>query len=917
MSAIAKWFNSLKIRNKLLFSFLAFFLPLAVAGSVIIYGLVKKTIQTNIERELNNATASILHLVRTSAAVSIKNRLRAIGEKNREIAEHIYAEYRRGETSKERAVERIREIFLSQTIGKTGYIYCIDSAGTAVVHPRKRVEGFNFAHHDFILEQIRKKEGYIEYDWKNPGETEKRPKALYMTYFEPLDWIISVSTYREEFNELIDVEDFQKSILSLRTGKTGYSYVIDSRGKAIIHPKLQNVNVLKDPNLPNDFLKDMLALKNGKIVYFWKNPGEDRARKKLVMFNFIPEYQWMVASSSYIDEIFQPLYTVRNIILLALLGALVVASAVTFWISSNISRPLKQLMDSFSAGAEGDFSIRMKRFSEDELGQLSAYFNTFMDRLEAYSTDLKAQINERRQAEAALRDSESNYRTLYEKSKRSEELYLSLLNSSPDAIAIYDMQGYVQYISPMFTEIFGWTFEALKGKRIPFVPESEFEPAMLVIRSLLENGTPCQGFETKRLTRDGRLLDVSISASRYHDHEGRPAGMLVILRNISERKQLEAQIYHSQRMEAIGTLAGGIAHDFNNLLMGIQGRTSLMLLEGEKVHPHIEHLKGIAEYVQRATDLTRQLLGFARGGKYEVKSTNLNQIVHRSSEMFGRTQKEIMIHTEYQDDIWPVEIDRAQIEQVLLNLYVNAWHAMPAGGSLYLKTENLRLGDHFVRAYGIEPGRYVKISVRDTGYGMDEAVRQRVFDPFFTTKEMGRGTGLGLASAYGIVRNHGGIITVDSQKGQGATFNIYLQATGKPFTEDSRSTETIVKGVGTVLLVDDEDLILDVGRQLLDSLGYTVLTAEGGQEAIDVYAHFHEQVDLVILDVIMPDLSGGDTYDRLREIDDAVKVLLSSGYSIDGQAQEILDRGCSGFIQKPFTLKTLSQKLQEVLRPIN
>jgi PAS domain S-box-containing protein len=901
----------------LLFSFLAFYIPLATAGSLIIYGLVKKTIQANIESELNNATASILHLVRTSAAVSIKNRLRAISEKNREIAASIYAEYRQGNISKTKAVERIRDIFLSQTIGKTGYIYCIDSAGTAVVHPRQQVQGFNFARHGFIQEQIRKKEGYIEYDWQNPGETRKRAKALYMTYFEPLDWIISVSTYREEFNELIDVEDFQKSILALRTGKTGYSYVVDGKGRAIIHPKLRNVNVLQDPGLPNEFLQEMLARKNGKIVYFWKNPDEDRTREKLVIFNTIPEYQWTVASSSYIDEIFQPLYRVRNIILLALLGALVVASAVTFWISSTLSRPLKQLMASFASGADGDFSIRMQQLADDEIGQLAAYFNTFMDRLEAYSTDLNAQIKERRQAEAALKQSETNYRNLYEKSRRSEELYRSLLNSSPDAIAIYDLQGYTQYISPMFSNIFGWRIEELEGRRIPFVPDSEVEASMRVIRSLLENGTPCQGFETQRLTRDGRLLDVSISASRYNDHQGRPAGMLVILRNISERKQLEAQIYHSQRMEAIGTLAGGIAHDFNNLLMGIQGRTSLMLLECDPLLPHCEHLKGIEEYVQRATDLTRQLLGFARGGKYEVKPTNINQIVHHSSEMFGRTQKEILVHTEYQQDIWAVEVDRSQIEQVLLNLYVNAWQAMPEGGSLYLKTENIVLNDHFVHAYGVETGPYVKISVRDTGHGMDETVRRRVFDPFFTTKEMGRGTGLGLASAYGIVRNHGGIITVDSRKGHGATFSIYLQASEKPFAQDGRPTQSILEGEGTVLLVDDEELVLDVGRQMLEGLGYTVLTAEGGQEAIDVYAHFHEQIDLVVLDMVMPDLSGGDTFNRLKEIDPAVVVLLSSGYSIDGQAQEILNRGCNGFIQKPFTLKRLSRKLQETLRSVN
>ena len=280
-------------------------------------------------------------------------------------------------------------------------------------------------------------------------------------------------------------------------------------------------------------------------------------------------------------------------------------------------------------------------------------------------------------------------------------------------------------------------------------------------------------------------------------------------------------------MEAIGTLAGGIAHDFNNLLMGIQGRASLMLADMDSSDPHFEHLRGIEEYVRSAADLTRQLLGFARGGKYEVKVTDLNELTDRSAKLFGRTKKEITIHRKFQPGLWTVEVDRRQIEQVLLNLFVNAWQAMPAGGEIYLQTQNVVLDEAYVKPHGVKPGKYVKISVTDTGTGMDEQTKQRLFDPFFTTKGMGRGTGLGLASAYGIIRNHEGFITVYSEKGHGSTFNIYLPASGRAVSQREDAAGDLVTGEGTILLVDDEEMILEVGRPLA---GKTRLPGAGGQE---------------------------------------------------------------------------------------
>ena len=386
-------------------------------------------------------------------------------------------------------------------------------------------------------------------------------------------------------------------------------------------------------------------------------------------------------------------------------------------------------------------------------------------------------------------------------------------------------------------------------------------------------------------------------------------------RTAEEREKLQMQLAQAQKMESIGTLAGGIAHNFNNILMGVQGRTSLMIMDKDTSDHDYEHLKGIEEYVKNAVELTRDLLGFARGGKYEVKPTDLNTLIKHENRIFGSTKKEIRVHGKYEKDLWTVEVDQSQIQQALLNLYVNASQAMPGGGDLYVQTENVSLDEEYIKPFEVAPGKYVKVSVTDIGVGMDAATREKIFDPFFSTKDVGQGSGLGLASVYGIIKNHGGFINVYSEKGAGTTFNIYLSASEKETMEEAsrRDRHEIQYGQGTILLVDDEKIIVKVGQEIIKRLGYRVITAGSGKEALDLYEKQKDEIDLVILDMIMPDLGGGETYDRLKEIDGDVKVLLSSGYSITGQAKKILDRGCIGFIQKPFSMDELSRKMHEAL----
>jgi len=516
-------------------------------------------------------------------------------------------------------------------------------------------------------------------------------------------------------------------------------------------------------------------------------------------------------------------------------------------------------------------------------------------------------ITERKRAEVALRESEERFRELAE--------------LMPETIFEVNLEGQLTFVNRNAYNYFGYTQADLKRGLSSFdmiIPADRDRAQENVARILSGEQTGIN--EYTALRRDGNTFPVMIYSAPIFK-EGKPVGLRGFAIDITDRKtaeeerrKLEVQFQQAQRFEALGTLAGGIAHDFNNLLMNIQGNTSLMLFELNNTHPHFELLKNIEKQVKSGAQLTRQMLGYARKGKFNVKPVDLNQIVDESAETFGRTRKEITIERKFENDLFSIAADESQIDQVLLNLYVNAADAMPGGGKLILKTQNqthLNIkSDH----YNPMPGNYVQLTISDTGSGMDKATLERIFDPFFTTKEMGRGTGLGLASVYGIIKSHDGYIDVDSEKGQGTTFTIFLPASESGVEGDAQADARLIKGSGTLLIVDDEELVLDVGVNMLKKLGYTVLKALNGTEAVEIFEANKDKIKMAILDIIMPDMGGGQVYDKIKAINPQVKVLLCSGYSVDGQAIELLERGCDGFMQKPFTMEELSGKITQIMK---
>jgi PAS domain S-box-containing protein len=506
--------------------------------------------------------------------------------------------------------------------------------------------------------------------------------------------------------------------------------------------------------------------------------------------------------------------------------------------------------------------------------------------------------------------------------KESEERYRSLVELFPDAVMVHSGLEIV-YINDAGARLLGAeTPGQIVGRSVLDLIHPDYTDIVKHrLKQVQRRPQPLAPMEQRYIRLNGQAIDVEATGVSI-TYRGKPA-VISVLRDISDRKRAEIErgkmqhhLQQAQKLEAIGTLAGGIAHDFNNLLMGMQGNVSLSLLDVNAGHHCYENLKNIESYIAKASDLTRQILGFARSGKYHTGPLDINRVIEDSVGLFSRTRKEIHVDMQLDADLPTVEADRNQMEQVLINLFVNAWQAMAGGGSIQVVTGSVHLDSDFTGPHETPSGDYVKISVSDDGAGMDPRTMERIFEPFFTTKTMGRGTGLGLASVYGIVKNHGGIITVRSQKGHGTTFDIYLPVSSRPAEEPGKEEKPVSRnfdGRGTVLLVDDEQMILDVGLKLLESMGYRALAASGGREARELYEKHGAGIDLVILDMVMPDMNGARTFEELKKIDPRVKVLLSSGYSLDAKAVEMLNRGCGGFIQKPYDIGQLSSKIREIM----
>jgi len=511
-------------------------------------------------------------------------------------------------------------------------------------------------------------------------------------------------------------------------------------------------------------------------------------------------------------------------------------------------------------------------------------------------------ITARKQAEEALRQANDRLETL--------------IASAPLAIYSTDAAGAVQTWNPAAARLFGWTASEVVGRPLPTVPE-ENGAQCTGLRRRVMGGESLNGVEVVRRKKDGTPVTASLSAAPLRDAEGRVTGILTLIQDVTDVKRLEQQFFQAQKMEAVGRLAGGVAHDFNNLLTAILGSTDLLLESLPADHPGREEAVETRKAALRAADLTRQLLAFSRQQVLAPRVLDLNEVVANMDRMLQRLiGEDVELRTVLARDLGAVRADPGQLEQVIVNLAVNARDAMPHGGSLTIETANVALAEAYMAAHSVvEPGSYVLLAVSDTGSGMDAAVQARVFEPFFTTKPKGQGTGLGLATVYGIVKQSGGYIWLYSELGRGTTFKVYLPRIDAP-VESTRPAPVIpasLRGSEAILLVEDQEEVRKLVRRMLEGRGYRVLVAASGHEALRLAEQQAGAIHLLVTDVVMPGMSGREVALLLAPTHPTMKVLYLSGYTDESVVRHgILEPGVA-FLQKPFTAETLARKVREVL----
>lgn len=1023
------FFYNLRIRSKLLLIFSATFVLSIAAGSTVLYMLVRQTIEFHIEKDLIGTNASILEIVNTAANVSIRNHLRAVAEKNRDVAAHFYSRAKNGLISNAEAKEQARRLMLSQSIGKTGYIFVWDTSKAPhsiplAVHPK--IQGKDVAYVDFVQSGAALRNGYMEYIWKNPGEKIEREKAMYLAYFEPWNWVICASSYKDEFTGLINIDDFSSQVLSYRFGDTGYCFILNSKGDMIIHPQLTG-NYFDEKDAKGiKFIKKICEMKNGKITYWWHNPGERGAVERLAFFNYIPELDWIVVSSGYVAEFYDTLVQIKKFALVSLLVSLLFVLPMVSWISSHMTNRLKGLMKSFETGATGDLKVRAESEEKDEIGQLAKYFNFLMEKLDLFNASLKNEISDRVEAEkqlavfkefaensgqgllmtnlkgeityinaslciildegkpenvlgkdvkiyysredhARLRDTimptvfqqgqwlgempilstkgrltstiqniffirDNERKPLYvaniitdiseheraEKTIReSEEKYRGVVEKSLVGVYIIE-EGLFKYVNKQYCEISGYTYEELTNKayHLELVHPDDRDTVRDNTNARLRGESDSIAYQFRMIRKDGQEIMVK-ALGTVSSHNGRPV-IIGTLLDISKEEALEQQLRQAQKMEAIGQLAGGVAHDFNNILTALIGYGNLLKIKMKEGDPLKLYVDQILTSSEKAASLTQNLLAFSRKQMIKLEPFEINAIIHDTRRLLKRLLTEdIELKLKLSEESLTILTDTTQMHQILLNLATNARDAMPHGGVLTIETKAVELGKDFFFFHGREEsGKFVRISVSDTGHGIDEKTKEQIFNPFFTTKEVGKGTGLGLSIVYGIVKQHNGLIDVQSVPGRSTTFHLYFPAAAPQIEEVKPvvpTAEISPNGKEVILVAEDNTEVRQLTKEVLEESGYTVLEARDGWDAIETFAQNKDKINLVILDVVMPKKNGNEAYNEIRKIREDVKALFTSGYTGDIVLGKGIQNNAFNFIPKPVSPYDLLKKVRVVL----
>jgi PAS domain S-box-containing protein len=701
--------------------------------------------------------------------------------------------------------------------------------------------------------------------------------------------------------------DFQESIITeLRGIYYGegadpliYPFIVDRQVSIIMHPKLEAGDIsLQD----GAFSRYLFCGEAGDFSTEYKDT------QKWYEFKRFEPWDWVVAYAVPLDIKYHDVHIFITSLIKIMVAVTLVVLAFLSIVLTRFTRPIGRLIHSAAAIAGGNLSQEIVRGNRDEVGTLARSFNHMRDAIRQQITDLNREIDERRRAEKRLQHNEENLRTT--------------LNSIGDAVIATDTSGTIVRMNPVAEQLVGWRFDEACGKPLKEVFHIINAQTRLPIenpmgRVLVSPNVGHVEAQTILISRDGTEYQISDSGAPIRSDTGEAVGGVLVFRDVTQEHALQAQLQQSQKMDAIGQLAGGIAHDFNNMLGGIMGAAELLKDFIPKDPQAVQLHELILSAAGRAADLTEKLLAFSRKKPSEFTRIDVHETLRDAAALLKSSMdRRILLGVNLKAEQCLVFGNATQLQNAFINLGINAAHAMPNGGTLSISTDIVDLDPVYCGAsiFDLSPGRHLEVEIRDTGCGIDPEVLPRIFEPFYTTKAIGKGSGLGLSVAFGTIQQHHGSISVYSEPGQGSCFHLLLPLVKGEAAETVASLPVApVCGEGHILVVDDEEVMRFTAQAILEHLGYEVTLAGDGREALALFKHNPGAFDLVILDMIMPEMNGRDCFDAMRAINPKVRVVLSSGFSRDEDIQQMQANGLCGYIRKPYRSAALGRMVYDII----
>lgn len=877
----------MKLRHKIFLYFGSFIFFLVLIQVIVNYQVLERNLHNNAKEEIRKIVESVNTAAATVLDSSIRNYLRGVVEQDFDILEKLYSQSQKGLLTEQQAKDAFQEHVLEHVIGESGYIVALRPENEKIwidIHPH--VRGIDCAFNQGCQEWATQKNGYNQYEWKNPKDEETRQKVGYFQYFEPWNWIVGATSYRDEFTSLVKIDDLRDLIEPFTILENGYFFVLDEKYTVLIHPELEGEYVYDIQNEEGVYIvQEITRNLNDFFYYQWRNPSEEAESEKFVYTKVLEDFNWYVCATGYLDDVTAPIRELLYIRLVFIAVVAVVLLLITFFLSRNLTRPLDALIQGINGFYQDRKVFKPRYKSVYELDSVGYAIESMTENL-----------------------------LLAEKEKQQllDELN-SIINSMPSMLIGADVAGKVTFWNTKAQEHLGLSKEEALGRTVGEVM-AEFKEELTPLKKSIQSQTYYS--HSFAITKDG-TTDKHFHIT-FYPLSASTQSAVIRIDDITDRVMMEESLMQSRKMESLGTLAGGIAHDFNNILSAIYGYSELIRNKLEPGDSSLEMHTQLIMAADRAKDLVQQILLFSRQAEHKKRPIEPHLIIKETIKLLRSSiPTTIEIKQKIPRDCGSILASPTQLHQIIMNLCTNGYHAMREQGgvlSVTLSTITLSTNDISTMKTDVSPGNYVQLEVSDTGHGMDQKTLAKVFDPFFTTKNVGEGTGLGLSVVHGIVKSCEGFIDIQSEPGKGTTITlVFPRLEVESYTPEILEESSLPTGNEHILLVDDEEPLLDTTSRLLEDLGYTITKFSSSVDALDAFSANPERFDLVITDMTMPQMTGLDLTKKLFGIKSGFPVIMCTGFSELINKEQAFDAGIKGFLAKPVLNVELAKTIRDVM----